>query len=67
MDWHISTKTLIRCATSLRVLLMLDCSSTLLRDVLLSWMPYFSANRPLNCVPSKPAVPQTSVIRVGSR
>ena len=30
----------MRWATSLRVLLMLDCSSTLLREVLLSWMLY---------------------------
>ena len=37
---QISSSTLIRCATSLRVLLMFDCSSTVLRDVLLSWMLY---------------------------
>ena len=55
----------MRCATSLRVLLMLVCSSTLLRDVLLSWISYSEASRPLNCVPSKPAVPQTRVSRVG--
>ena len=34
------TSTRIRCATSLRVLLMLDCSSTELREVLLIWMLY---------------------------
>ena len=58
---------MISSATSLRVLLMLLWSSTLLRDVLLSWMLYFDASRPLNEVPSKPAVPHTSVMRVGSR
>src|SRR5207249_7131766 len=42
-------------------------NSTLLRDVLLSWMLYFDASKPLNWVPSKPAVPQTRVSRVGSR
>src|SRR5262249_18397164 len=36
----ISSNTRIRWATSLRVLLMLDCSRTELRDVLLSWMLY---------------------------
>ena len=34
----IVTSTRIRWATSLRVLLMFDCSRTELRDVLLSWM-----------------------------
>src|SRR5437773_2592473 len=63
----ISPSTLRRCATSLRVLLMLVWNSTLLRDVLLSWMLYFDASKPLNWVPSKPAVPQTRVSRVGSR
>ena len=57
----------MRWATSLRVLLMFDWSNTLLRDVLLSWMSYLLASRPLNWVPSKPPVPQTSVMRVGSR
>ena len=60
-------RTRISWATSLRVLLMLDCSRTELREVLLSWMSYSSASIFLNCVPSKPAVPQTSVMRVGSR
>ena len=63
----ISASTFTRCATSLSVLLMFVCNSTLLREVLLSWISYFDASRPLNCVPSKPAVPQTSVRRVGSR
>ena len=35
---------------------MLIWSRTLLRDVLLIWMSKRSASRPLNCVPSKPAV-----------
>ena len=39
--------TLIRSATSLRVLLMLVCSSTLLREVLLSWMLYFDGEQVL--------------------
>ena len=38
-----------------------------MRDVLLSWISYSEASRPLNCVPSKPAVPHTRVSRVGSR
>ena len=67
IPWQISTSTRIRWATSLRVLLMLDWISTLLREVLLTWMPYSLAKMPLNSVPSKPAVPQTRVIRVGSR
>lgn len=67
MPRQISTSTRIRCATSLRVSLMFDCRSTLLREVLLSWMSYWLVRMPLNWVPSKPAVPHTSVIRVGSR
>ena len=34
---------------------------------LLTWILKRLASRPLNWVPSKPAVPQTSVMRVGSR
>ncbi len=37
---------------SLRVLLMLICTSTLLREVLLIWMSYSLASSALNCVPS---------------
>ena len=47
---------LSRCARSLRVLLMLICTSTLLREVLLIWMSYDSASRALNCEPSKSGV-----------
>ena len=43
----ISASTLTRCATSLRVLLMLVCSSTLLREVLLSWISYFDGEQAL--------------------
>ncbi|MNL57630.1 hypothetical protein D3C87_1812060 [compost metagenome] len=50
--WEISSNTLISDATSLRVLLILLCNSTLLREVLLSWMLYLDANRFLNAVPS---------------
>ena len=67
MPRAISTSTRMSWATSLRVLLMFDCRSTLLREVLLSWMSYSLASRPLNWVPSNPAVPQTRVMRVGSR
>ena len=49
---EISTSTRSRLATSLRVLLMLVCSRTELREVLLSWMSYSAARMPLNCVPS---------------
>ena len=62
-----SASALIRCARSLRVLLMLIWTSTLLRDVLLIWMSYSLARSALNWVPSYPAAPQSSVIRVGSR
>ena len=67
MPVAIWSSTRISWATSLRVLLMFDCRSTELREVLLNWMSYSSAISFLNEVPSKPAVPQTSVIRVGSR
>ncbi|MNI68232.1 hypothetical protein D3C73_1239140 [compost metagenome] len=58
---------MINAATSLRVLLILLCNSTLLREVLFNWMLYLDANRFLKVVPSYPAVPHTSVMRVGSR
>jgi len=48
----ISARALMMCATSLRVLLMLNWTSTLLRDVLLIWMSCSLASSPLNCVPS---------------
>ena len=66
MSRAMSASTLTSCAASLRVLLMLVCSSTLLREVLLSWMSYPLASTFLNCVPSYPAVPHTRVRRVGS-
>ena len=61
-----SASALTSSAASLRVLLMLVCSSTLLRDVLLIWMSNRSARSPLNWVPSRPEAPQSSVSRVGS-
>ena len=47
-----SARTLIRCARSLRVLLMLIWTSTLLREVLLIWMSCSLASSALNWVPS---------------
>jgi hypothetical protein len=47
-----SAKTLMSWAASLRVLLILVWMRTLFREVLLSWMSYFSASSPLNAVPS---------------